>query len=219
MAKHHRQNRTSRRQSPNPQRGVVKPVGLRIIAGRLRRRKLEYSGSLGVRPMRDRVRQAVFNILGTTVAGTHVLDLFAGTGALALEAISRGALHATLIEQDRATAQVIRRNVARLGLETECRVVAGNVFRLGAALPPVGPEPWLVFCSPPYAFYVDRRAEMTALVARLMAAALAESGFVVESDERFDFGELPEPSAWDIRRYPPALVGFYFKSVQEAAEQ
>ena len=78
------------RQRPDHKDGVVKPVGLRIIAGRFRRRKLEYSGNLGVRPMRDRVRQAVFNILGTTVAGTHVLDLFAGTGALALEAISRG---------------------------------------------------------------------------------------------------------------------------------
>jgi 16S rRNA (guanine966-N2)-methyltransferase len=216
MTRHKRQDRKSHRHRPDPKGGVVKPVGLRIIAGRLRRRKLEYSGNLGVRPMRDRVRQAVFNILGTTVAGTHVLDLFAGTGALALEAISRGALHATLIEQDRATAQVIRRNVARLGLETECRVIAGDVFVWAQRPVSIGPEPWLVFCSPPYAFYVDRRAEMAALIARLMAAAPAESGFVVESDERFDFGELPEPTAWDIRRYPPALVGFYFKSVQEA---
>jgi 16S rRNA (guanine966-N2)-methyltransferase len=161
--------------------------------------------------MRDRVRQAVFNILGTTVVGTHVLDLFAGTGALALEAISRGALHAELIEQDRATAQVIRRNVAHLGLEAECRVIAGDVFLWAERRLPVEPEPWLVFSSPPYAFYVDRRAEMVALIARLMAAAPRESGFVVESDERFDFGELPDPTAWDIRRYPPALVGFYFK--------
>jgi 16S rRNA (guanine966-N2)-methyltransferase len=163
--------------------------------------------------MRDRVRQAVFNILGTTVVGTHVLDLFAGTGALALEAISRGALHATLVEQDRATAQVIRRNVAHLGLETECRVIAGDVFIWAQRWPPVGPEPWLVFSSPPYAFYVDRGAEMVALITRLVAAAPAGSGFVVESDQRFDFGQLPEPTAWDIRRYPPALIGFYFKPV------
>jgi 16S rRNA (guanine966-N2)-methyltransferase len=166
--------------------------------------------------MRDRVRQAVFNILGTTVAGTHVLDLFAGTGALALEAISRGALYATLIEQDRATAQVIRRNVAHLQLETECRVIAGDVFLWAERRLPIGPDPWLVFSSPPYAFYVDRRAEMLSLIAQLMAAAPAESGFVVESDERFDFGELPDPAAWDIRRYPPALVGFYFKPLHEA---
>ncbi len=216
MTKHHRQSRKSRPQRPDPKDGVVKPVGLRIIAGRLRRRKLEYSGNLGVRPMRDRVRQAVFNILGTTVAGTHVLDLFAGTGALALEAISRGALYATLIEQDRATAQVIRRNVAHLQLETECRVIAGDVFLWAERRLPIGPDPWLVFSSPPYAFYVDRRAEMLSLIAQLMAAAPAESGFVVESDERFDFGELPDPAAWDIRRYPPALVGFYFKPLHEA---
>jgi 16S rRNA (guanine966-N2)-methyltransferase len=150
--------------------------------------------------------------------GTHVLDLFAGTGALALEAISRGALCATLIEQDRATVQVIRRNVAHLGLEAECRVIAGDVFLWAQRRLPIGPEPWLVFSSPPYAFYLDRRAEMAALIARLMAAAPAESGFVVESDERFDFGQLPEPAAWDIRRYPPALVGFYFKPQQEAVQ-
>ena len=83
MSRHQRQDRNPRPERPDPKGGVVKPVGLRIIAGRLRRRKLEYSGNLGVRPMRDRVRQAVFNILGTTVVGTHVLDLFAGTGALA----------------------------------------------------------------------------------------------------------------------------------------
>jgi hypothetical protein len=73
----------------------------------------------------------------------------------------------------------------------------------------------MVFSSPPYAFYLDRRAEMLSLIARLIAAAPAESGFVVESDGQFDFGQLPEPAAWDIRRYPPALVGFYFKPVQE----
>jgi 16S rRNA (guanine966-N2)-methyltransferase len=161
--------------------------------------------------MRDRVRQAVFNILGTSVVGKHVLDLFAGTGALALEAVSRGGLLATLLEQDRPTAQVIRRNVAYLELEKECRVINGDVFIWAERPLPTGPEPWMVFCSPPYAFYVDRRAEMLALIVRLMAAAPAGSGFVVEADERFDFAELPEPTAWDIRCYPPTVVGFYFK--------
>lgn len=211
MTPHPRKGRKPPRPRPDRKFGVVKPVGLRIIAGRLRRRKLEYSGSLGVRPMRDRVRQAVFNILGTTVVGTHVLDLFAGTGALALEAISRGALCATLLEQDRATAQVIRRNVAHLALERECRVIAGDVFVWAERRLPLESTPWLVFSSPPYAFYIDRRAAMVALIARLMAAAPAGSGFVVESDERFDFGQLPELAAWDIRRYPPALIGFFFK--------
>ena len=214
MTPHKRQDRKSRPPRPTPKNGMVEPVGLRIIAGRLRRRKLEYSGNLGVRPMRDRVRQAVFNILGTSVVGTHVLDLFAGTGALALEAVSRGALLATLLEQDRPTAQVIRRNVAYLELEKECRVINGDVFIWAERPLPAGPEPWMVFCSPPYAFYVDRRAEMLALIVRLMAAAPAGSGFVVESDEQFDFAELPEPTAWDIRRYPPTVVGFYFKPGQ-----
>ncbi|MEN6496060.1 MAG: SAM-dependent methyltransferase, partial [Thermoguttaceae bacterium] len=75
--------------------------------------------------------------------------------------------------------------------------------------------PWLVFCSPPYAFYVERRDELLELLRTLLEAAPADSLFVVESDDRFDFGLLPEPSAWDVRRYPPAVVGIYEKARAE----
>src|SRR5919199_1250279 len=74
-------------------------VGLRIIGGTLRGRKIKYSGDVRTRPMKDRVREAVFNLLGPQVSGSHAIDLFAGTGALGFEAISRGALRATFIER------------------------------------------------------------------------------------------------------------------------
>src|SRR5688572_16458652 len=87
-------------------------VGLRIIGGSMRGRKLKYSGEARTRPMKDRVREAVFNLLGTTVEGCYVIDLFAGTGALGLEAISRGATGATFIERHFPTAKVIEENAA-----------------------------------------------------------------------------------------------------------
>lgn len=169
--------------------------------------------------MKDRVREAVFNILGAEVEGKHAVDLFAGTGALALEAISRGAGRATLIELYGPTAAVLRKNVDRLGVATLCRVVTADVFRWWRGRPSLGEIPWLVFCSPPYAFYVDRRDEMVELVAGMMASAPPGSVWVVEADKRFDFGLLPDAARWDLRRYPPAQIGIYHKPLTTAAIQ
>ncbi len=139
-----------------------KLVGLRIVGGQFRGRRLEYGGDPRVRPMKDRVREAVFNLLGNTVRGKHALDLFAGTGALGLEALSRGAIRATLIEQHYPTAEVLRRNIATLGVEPQCEVITGNVFRRARWQHALSATPWLVFSSPPYAFYVQRQKRCSA---------------------------------------------------------
>jgi 16S rRNA (guanine966-N2)-methyltransferase len=161
--------------------------------------------------MKDRVREAVFNLVGPSVRGKHAVDLFAGTGALGLEAISRGALSATLIEQHGPTAAVIRKNVARLEVESLCQVVTANVFFWASQGPELSPSPWVVFSSPPYDFYVERSDQMLELLGRLVGRAPAESIVVVECDARFDPGLLPEAHAWDARRYPPAVVALYRK--------
>ena len=186
-------------------------VGLRIIGGRFRGRKLQYSGDLRTRPMKDRLREAVFNLVGPGIKGTHALDLFAGTGALAIEALSRGSARATLIEQHHPTAAIIRKNLATLGLEAQAEVVPGNVFIWFRRKPTLSEAPWAVFCSPPYDFYIERADEMHELIAGLMEAAPAESVFVVEADERFDFQTLPQPETWNVRSYPPAHVGIFRK--------
>lgn len=161
--------------------------------------------------MKDRVREAVFNLVGPSIRAKHALDLFAGTGALGLEAISRGALEATLIEQHAPTAAVIRKNVAELGIESICHVVTANVFFWARQRPELGPAPWIVFCSPPYDFYVDRTDEMLDLLGCLIERAPPESIAVVECDARFDPSTLSESDAWDVRSYPPAVVGVYRK--------
>ncbi|MBI2826058.1 MAG: RsmD family RNA methyltransferase [Planctomycetia bacterium] len=202
--------RRVKRSNPGPSRRELPDRGesqLRIVGGSLARRRLKYAGDPRTRPMKDRVREAVFNLIGPAVAGKHAIDLFAGTGALALEAISRGAARATLVERHYPTAAVIGENVAALAVESAVQVVTADVFIWSRRLPDLGPAPWVVFCSPPYDFYVDRRADVLALVTRLLESAPAESIFVVEADARFDYGALPSPEAWDIRDYPPARVG------------
>jgi 16S rRNA (guanine966-N2)-methyltransferase len=200
---------------PRPPRdlqdGDDPPVGLRIIGGVFRGRKLDYTGDRRTRPMKDRVREAIFNLLGPSIIGAHAVDLFAGTGALGLEAISRGAVRATFIEQHFPTADLLRRNAAALGVEQRCEVIAANTFVWARRHRPRGPEPWAVFCSPPFSFYVERREEMLGLLGGLIQSAPAGSQFVVEADIHFDFGHLPSAEAWDIRQYQPAVVGILHK--------
>lgn len=196
---------------PRTRRPAVAPVGLRIIGGSLRGRTVRYSGDPALRPMKDRVREAVFNLLGPSVAGKHAVDLFAGTGALGLEAISRGAARATFIEQHFPTARVLEENLAALGVQDRTELIPGNVFLRTLWQHRMGEIPWLVFSSPPYAFYEERRDQMLQLLGGLLEAAPEASIFVVESDKRFDFRLLPDPESWDVRSYPPTVIGIYSK--------
>lgn len=203
----------SGRRSNDPAAPTAGPGSVRIIGGTLRGRKIDYGGDRRTRPMKDRLREAVFNLLGD-VTGTLAIDLFAGTGVLGFEALSRGASRAVFLEQHFPTADLIRRNAAALGVSAESEVTAADTLlwvRRSASLPEGDGRPWLVFCSPPYELYVSRRDEMLALIERLWTAAPAASQFVVEADERFDFAHLCEPAAWRLRSYPPAQVGFAVK--------
>jgi 16S rRNA (guanine966-N2)-methyltransferase len=208
MAKRKNQNAKNR----SAREKIEQPVGLRIIGGRFRGRKLAYSGDLRTRPMKDRVREALFNLLGNAVKGKTAIDLFAGTGALGLEALSRGAAKAVFIERHIPTARLIRTNTATLGVESETEVAVADTFLWFRRFVAPDTLPWLVFCSPPYDFYVSRRAEMLDLLGRLATAAPAESLFAVEADAHFDFGDLPCAETWDVRQYPPAVLGIWQKT-------
>jgi 16S rRNA (guanine966-N2)-methyltransferase len=205
-----RHNSPSKR--PTPPRNTTEVAGLRIIGGKFRRKKLLYSGDLRTRPMKDRLREAVFNLVGTDIRAAHAIDLFAGTGALGLEALSRGASRATFIEQHYPTAAIIKQNISALGVEEPTEVVPGNTFIWFQRHPELSQIPWVVFCSPPYDFYVERAAEMLDLLGGMISVAPAKSVFVVEADERFDFSLLPDPKIWDVRAYPPAIVGIMRKN-------
>ncbi len=104
---------------------------MRVIAGTARGRTLVAPSGHTVRPTADRVRQATFNALDSrdAIVGARVLDLFAGTGAMGIEALSRGALHCTFVEKDRIALAVIRTNIEALGLESHATVIGSDVSR------------------------------------------------------------------------------------------
>lgn len=125
---------------------------MRVVGGEFRGRPLAGPASGATRPTADRLRQALFDILAHSyddaVAGARVLDLFAGTGALGIEAISRGAEHVLFVEEDASARALIRRNVEALGLTRRTRIFRRDATRLGGA-GTVAPFS-LVFADPPY---------------------------------------------------------------------
>jgi 16S rRNA (guanine(966)-N(2))-methyltransferase RsmD len=184
---------------------------LRVIGGRLRGRTIPYNGDQGLRPMKDRVREAVFNLVGPRIVGKQVLDLFAGTGAMSFEALSRGAASAFVFERKFPTAKVIESTAADFGLSEQVTVAPGDTFIWSKRLALEPTAPWVIFCCPPYEFYVSRKTEIVDLIETLWNAAQPESLLVVESDERFNPEELFPGAAWDVRRYPPAVIGILAK--------
>jgi 16S rRNA (guanine966-N2)-methyltransferase len=118
---------------------------MRVIAGEFRSRKLKSLEGTAVRPTPDRLRETLFNVIGMELAGTVFLDAYAGTGAVGIEALSRGAGRAIFIEKSREAAQVIEANLASLGLTSRSRVILGPVKK---HLP--AQKAAIVFVDPPY---------------------------------------------------------------------
>ena len=141
---------------------------MRIVAGTAGGRKLVAPKGDGTRPMTDRVKEALFSSLGAVVVGSHVLDLFAGSGALGLESLSRGAATVTFVERDRKALESLGRNIEAVGLGGE--VVAGTVerFLAGAQAPAGGYH--LAFVDPPYALPLASASTILASLVPLLAA-------------------------------------------------
>ncbi len=197
-----KQNRPTTARSPDEG-----PAGdLRIVGGSFRGRKLRYHGRLETRPMKHRVREAIFNLVGPAIKDKHAIDLFAGTGAIGLEALSRGAASATFVERHIPTARLIDENIAMLGVEDISQVTTANALLWPRHKTPPSERPWALFISPPYDLYVTQLDGMLALIERLIEQAPGASIFVVEADARFDFTKLPHTDCWDVRSYPPAMV-------------
>ena len=166
---------------------------MRVVAGRAGGLRLVAPAGSDTRPTSDRVREATFNALGSMGAleGATVLDLFAGSGALGIEALSRGARHATFVERDRAALDAIAHNLQNTGLEGDATVVATEAIGFAAA----APEPFdLVLCDPPYSF--TGWSSLIPVVPGRVA--------VLESDR-----DLPVAGPWEVvraKRYGTTVV-------------
>jgi 16S rRNA (guanine(966)-N(2))-methyltransferase RsmD len=155
---------------------------MRIIAGTFRSRTLEAPAGLATRPTSDRLRETLFNVLAPRIAGAHFLDLYAGSGAVGLEALSRGAAHVDFVERAEPALRVLRANLARLGVTAGFRIHGTGV---GAALRKLKPGAAFdaVFLDPPY----DAAQEYAATLGLLGGAAvglLAEGAVVIAEHRR-----------------------------------
>ena len=166
---------------------------MRIITGKARGARLKSPKGLMTRPTSDRIKESLFSILGGRVVGRRVLDLFAGTGSLGLEALSRGAASAVFV--DRATEHVLRENAEHTRLNETARILRGDVFSVLSRLAAESAVFDLVFCDPPYHRGLWERA-LTALDA---SPVLSEGALViVESGE--DEKEIPPLSRLSLVR-------------------
>ncbi|MFP4149654.1 MAG: 16S rRNA (guanine(966)-N(2))-methyltransferase RsmD [Nitriliruptoraceae bacterium] len=164
---------------------------MRIVAGLAKGRRLAAPPGAAVRPTADRVREALFSSLQPRLLGAHVLDLYAGSGALGLEAASRGAARVVLVERDRRVLEVLRSNVAAVGL-AGVEVVAGEVAAVlaGRGTPKLTAAPFdLVLADPPYATPGE---EVEAVLAALVDHLAADAEVVLERDRHAAAPRWPE---------------------------
>ncbi|HEY7382628.1 MAG TPA: 16S rRNA (guanine(966)-N(2))-methyltransferase RsmD [Beijerinckiaceae bacterium] len=180
---------------------------MRIVGGRFRGRPLKGPASDAIRPTSDRLRETIFNILAhgydDAVSGARVLDLFSGTGAMGLEALSRGAAFALLVDDSAQARGLIRENVETLGVGGETRLFRRDATRMGPAAPN---EPFsLVFCDPPYGKGLAQRA-----LASCAAGGWLGTGALVVIEEAGDAAvTLPQGFALlEGRDYGEAQVAF-----------
>lgn len=181
---------------------------MRIIAGQRRGHKFEGPKGNSTRPTSDLVREAIFNILGDSIAGLVVVDLFAGTGALGLEALSRGASRAIFVERNRENVALIRHNVAILRYEDRAQVLTADAYRFGRAFDPIEADPMAIFLDPPYREFDTHPERVTQLLNSLVQKLPARSIVVVEASRTLDEQVLPEAESWDVRRYGGTQVAF-----------
>src|SRR5262245_17868607 len=173
---------------------------LRIVAGSLRGRKLTCTVSPQLRPTPQMVREALFSILGNAVPDRPFLDVFAGTGVIGLEAISRGAKHTTFVERDFRLLGELEKHLRDFGVEAQAILARSDVYRwIERRQAPQ--EAVTVFISPPFSDFDHRLDELLSLTRQLQEKSHAGSVIVLQSEECAGLEELPEREQWEERRY------------------
>ena len=193
---------------------------MRIIAGMYRSRVLEAPPGLSTRPTSDRLRETLFNVLAPRMPNTVFLDLYAGSGAVGIEAISRGAAHVTFVEHAPAALKVLHRNLARLGITSGFRVYAESVKTFLRSVAERGPKPGqheVLFLDPPYDAAQEYAATMEQL-GHANAGILAPGAVVVAEHRRKQpleerYGSLKRTR---LLEQGDAALSFYARSTESA---
>ena len=172
--------------------------GLRVSGGEARGRRLK--APKGIRPTQGMVKQAIFNLVGPGIAGAHVLDLFAGSGALGIEALSRGAANVTFVDHQPRGLAILRQNLEVLGLSPRAHVIRGDVVRWLEASPDQIKRTGLVFLDPPYDDVVLDRA------LKVLDRTLDDATVVAEHSRRQQMPVLARLQIDRQRRYGDTVV-------------
>jgi 16S rRNA (guanine966-N2)-methyltransferase len=172
--------------------------GLRVAGGEARGRRLK--APKGIRPTQGMVKEAIFNLIGQDIDGVHVLDLFAGSGALGIEALSRGATGVTFVDREPRGLAILRQNLEALDLKARARVVRGDVVRWLESSPEEIRQAGVVFMDPPYEDVVLDRA------LKVIDREASEATVLVEHSRRHELPTLTRLRVDRQRRYGDTMV-------------
>jgi 16S rRNA (guanine966-N2)-methyltransferase len=175
-------------------------VQLRIVAGVLRGRKLTCSHGPELRPTPQMVREAFFSILGSAIPDRPFIDVFAGTGVVGLEALSRGATSTLFIERDFRLAKNLEANVRDFGFAGQARALRADAYRWAAGWEGSS-EPVNVFVSPPFPDIQKRMEDLLLLLEQLQTKMPAGSVLVFQSERNSELDGHPAFADWEERRY------------------
>ena len=196
---------------------MLEKTQVRIVAGSLRGRKLTAVVHEGMRPTPQMVREALFSILGNAVPGRVFYDVFAGTGVVGLEAVSRGATSARLIEKDARQVADIQKYAQQFGVADRVQVLKADVYRWAERWIVPGKDPVNLFLSPPFPDLSQKAEEFLTLVRTLLDKAPDDSVLTIQAEEGFPLDKLPDVDLWDVRSYGRNLLLFRVKG--ETMEQ
>lgn len=180
---------------------------MRIIAGEFRGRRLLSPETDATRPITDRVKQSLFDILAPLIPGSTVYDCFAGTGSMGLECLSRGAERAVFFEIDRSALIRLRQNIKTLKAESSAMVIPGDLFRHFSGTPTL-PQADLIFFDPPYRFLTEQPKALLRLSEQL-AAKLRPDGILVFRHDSADQLQLPALQLREQRSYGGMTLEFH----------
>jgi len=180
---------------------------LRVIAGVAKKRLLKVPSGWTGRPTADRVKESLFNILAGSIIECNFLDLFAGTGNVGIEALSRGALKAVFVEKDHRAAGSIMQNVKITGFEDRSRIIIRDVYRALTQLGEEGDSFDIVFLDPPYSMGF----EIPVISSLLERKILTPGGLVIAESSKRDTlpSRIVEVSIIKQQRYGDTMITFY----------
>ncbi len=180
---------------------------MKIIAGDRKGFKLEGPMDKSIRPTSDLRRDAIFNTLGEIIEGETFYDIFSGTGAMGLEALSRGAGVANMVEMSKKAQELIKRNIARVRYEKEAKLFPTNAYRWIESHRPTASG--IYFLDPPFPEYVDHPQRFTKYLSLLIERVQPGSVIIVESRWKMNPEVLPDIESWYVRRYGETRVAYW----------